>query len=97
MKFEFTKNLSDSLELIAEAGSIIGFTRDDLSNIDISTIIKSKNLSKIKLQKTWNQKIELQKKKKFYHDFLTLPEIIFSVNDFNIITHYIPISLSLSR
>ena len=89
LKFEFTKNLSDSLELIAEAGSIIGFTRGGLSNIDISTIIKSKNLSKIKLQKTWNKKIVLQKKKKFYHELLTLPEIIFSVNDFNIITNQI--------
>jgi len=86
LKFEFTKNLSDLLELIAEAGSIIGFTRTELSNIDISTIIKSKNLSKIKLQKTWNKKIELQKKKKFFYDLLTLPEIIFSVNDFSIIT-----------
>ena len=89
LKFEFTKNLSDLLELIAEAGSIIGFTRTELSNIDISTIIKSKNLSKTKLQKTWNKKIGLQKKKKLYRELLTLPEIIFSVNNFNIITNQI--------
>ena len=89
LKFEFTKNLSDSLELIAEAGSLMGFTRDELSNIDVSTIIKSKNLSKTKLQRTWNKKIGLQKKKKFCHELLTLPEIIFSVNDFNIITNQI--------
>tara|TARA_Y100000310_G_scaffold51473_1_gene47433 strand:- start:2101 stop:4533 length:2433 start_codon:yes stop_codon:yes gene_type:complete len=89
LKFEFTKNLSDSLELIAEAGTIMGFTRDELSNLDINTIIKSKNFSKIKLQKTWNKKIELQKRKKRYNRFLTLPQIIFSINDFNIITNQI--------
>mgnify|MGYP000607333044 FL=1 len=89
LKFEFTKNLSDSLELIAEAGAVMGFTRDELSNLDLNTIIKSKNFSKTKLQKTWNKKIELQKKKKRYNEFLTLPQIIFSINDFNIITNQI--------
>ena len=87
LKFEFTKNLSDSLELIAEAGDGIGFTRDELSNLDLNIIMKSKNFSKTKLHKTWNKKIKLQKKKKLYNGFLTLPEIIFSINDFNIITN----------
>ena len=89
LKFEFTKNLSDSLELIAEAGDGMGFTRNELSNLDLNTIMKSKTFSKIKLQKTWNKKIKLQKKKKYYNEFLTLPEIIFSINDFNIITNQI--------
>ena len=89
LKFEFTKNLSDSLELIAEAGAVMGFTRDELSNLDLNTIIKSKNFSKTKLQKIWSEKIELQKKKKLHNRFLTLPQIIFSINDFNIITNQI--------
>ena len=89
LKFEFTKNLSDSLELIAEAGAVIGFTRDELSNLDLNTIIKSKNFSKTKLQKIWSEKIELQKKKKLHNRLLTLPQIIFSINDFNIITNQI--------
>ena len=89
LKFEFTKNLSDSLELIAEAGAVMGFTRDELSNLDLNTIIKSKNFSKTKLQKIWSEKIELQKKKKLHNRLLTLPQIIFSINDFNIITNQI--------
>ena len=89
LKFEFTKNLSDSLELIAKAGAVMGFTRDELSNLDLNTIIKSKNFSKTKLQKIWSEKIELQKKKKLHNRFLTLPQIIFSINDFNIITNQI--------
>ena len=51
LKFEFTKNLSDSLELIAEAGDGMGFTRNELSNLDLNTIMKSKAFSKSKLQK----------------------------------------------
>jgi len=89
LKFEFTKNLSDSLELIAEAGAILGFTRDELSNLDLNTIIKSRKFSKRKIQKTWNKKIELAKKKKQYNKFLILPQVIFSMNDFNIITNQI--------
>jgi phosphohistidine swiveling domain-containing protein len=35
-KFQFTRNLSDALELIAEYGGKYGFSRDDLSYCDIS-------------------------------------------------------------
>lgn len=36
-KFEFTRNLSDALSLIAEFGERHGFTRDDMSFVNIST------------------------------------------------------------
>ena len=45
----------------------MGFTRDELSNLDMNTIIKSQNFSKRKLQKAWNKKIELEKRKKQYN------------------------------
>ena len=89
LKFEFTKNLSDSLELIAKAGKELGFTRNELANLDLNTILKCKNLSKIKLQKIWRKKIELQKKKKQLNDFLNLPQIIFSKNDFDIVCNHL--------
>ena len=37
LKFEFTKNLSAALELIASSGLYLGFSRDDVSNLDIQT------------------------------------------------------------
>lgn len=90
LKFEFTKNLSDALELIAKVGIMMGFTRDELANLDLNNIIKSKNYSKTQLRKIWKKEIELLKKKKQRNRFLTLPQTIFSINDFDIITN--PIS-----
>ena len=86
-KFEFTKNLSDSLELIAKAGTMLGFTRDELSNLDLNIIMKSKNYSKKQLQKIWRKEIELEKERKKYDKFISLPQIIFSINDFDVITN----------
>ena len=40
LKFEFTKNLSEALELIAEAGKKLGFSRQDVSNLKIELILK---------------------------------------------------------
>ena len=87
LKFEFTKNLSDSLELIIKIGTEMGFTRNELANLDLNTILKSENQSKIKSQKVWRKKIELQAKKKQLNNFLNLPQIIFSKNDFDIINY----------
>lgn len=39
-KFAFTKNISYALELIAQLGEKYGFTREDMSYVDISTIDK---------------------------------------------------------
>mgnify|MGYP006187292507 CR=1 FL=1 len=50
LKFEFTRNLSDSLELIAEAGSQLGLKREEIACLDIKIILKDyKNLSKDEL------------------------------------------------
>ena len=38
-KFEFTKNLSAGLELVAEAGEKLGFTRKEMSYLEISEIL----------------------------------------------------------
>ena len=89
LKFEFTKNLSDSLELIIKIGTEMGFTRNELANLDLNTILKSENQSKIKSQKVWRKKIELQAKKKQLNNFLNLPQIIFSKNDFDIIHNHL--------
>ena len=65
----------------------MGFTRNELANLDLNTILKSENQSKIKSQKVWRKKIELQAKKKQLNNFLNLPQIIFSKNDFDIINY----------
>ena len=38
LKFEYTKNISLALELIVHAGELLGYSRSDISNLDIDTI-----------------------------------------------------------
>lgn len=90
LKFEFTHNLSDALELIAEAGKILGFSRSDIANLDIKTILITYNkYDKNTLKSIWGKRISDQKKSHFINSNLHLPPLIFSVNDFDIINYYI--------
>ena len=89
LKFEFTKNLSEALELIAKVGQTLGFTREEVSNLDIRTILKSKNLSKSQTRNIWRKKIFQQQEEKLVNDCLSLPPIIFSEKDFDIIQYFI--------
>ena len=87
-KFEFTKNLSDILELINDIGNDFNFTRNEIANLDIKTVIKSKKFNKNMVKEKWNKKIQLNKKQKKINNYLILPPLIFKKNDFNIIKYY---------
>ena len=89
LKFEFTRNLSDAIELIAKAGYELGFSRQDMSNLSLNDIFKYNSLSKSKLINFWKKKIQLQKANKIDNDNLVLPPLLFSENDFEIINYYI--------
>jgi len=89
LKFEFTKNLSDVLELIVKAGNILGFTRNELAYLDIETILNNKSKNKKCLQAIWAKKISSNKKKWKINNFLILPPLIFSIQDFEIIKFYL--------
>lgn len=89
LKFEFTRNLSDSLELIAKAGNDLGLKREEMASLDIKLIFKNyKNLSKKDLIKKFRMKIEKQTDLKKNNDFLILPPIIKSENDFENVQYY---------
>jgi len=87
-KFEFTKNLSLILELIASIGKSSKFSRDEISNLDIITILKSKNLKKSKIIIEWKNKINSQKTIKLINNNLILPQLITSNDDFEIINYH---------
>ena len=88
LKFEFTKNLSDALELIAEAGMMLGFSRNEISNLDLKTLLNySKKLSKNSLINKWRKKIKSQQANKTIFENFVLPPLIISKNDFNIISY----------
>jgi len=89
LKFEFTKNLSYALELIAEIGTKLGFSRKEMACLDIKTILKLKNHSFSQIRDIWTRKINQEKIKKTFNDYVVLPSLIFSENDFEIIQYNI--------
>jgi len=89
LKFEFTRNLSDSLELIAKAGKNLGFSRGEMANLDIKSILKDyKVLTKNDLKLKWKNNIQKQTNNKKINDYLVFPPIIRSSKDFEVIHHY---------
>ena len=89
IKFEFTKNLSETLEIIAKLGKSLGFKREEIANLDIETILNSSKITKSKIKEKWRKEIQKEFETKEKNKKLVLPSIIFSENDFHIIKYYI--------
>lgn len=89
LKFEFTKNLSAALELIACVGKRLGFTRENIANLTLEDILNSKNMDEKKVIILWRKKISINSRRKNISSHLLLPPIIFSEKDFKIISHYV--------
>jgi len=89
IKFEFTKNLSYALELIAEVGELFKFNREEISNLSIDFILKHKNQKKSEIKNLWKKNIDLEKNSKFLNNCLSLPPLLINKDDFEIQSHYI--------
>ena len=88
-KFEFTRTLSDILELIADAGKELGFSRIELSMLSLNDIFKFKIMKKEELKKFWKKQIKKYRIRNEIEQYVYLPSILFSRNDFTIIQDYI--------
>ena len=89
LKFEFSHNLSDALEFISKAAEKLGFTREDISFLNLDYIFSTyKKHNKSKLKLCWRKKIQSEKTKKLLQDLLILPPLILSKNDFEVISYY---------
>lgn len=89
-KFEFTKNLSDAIELIALAGEKMGFTRQELATLSVNEIFNANAKNKGKLTQLWKENITLRSKEMEINKKLILPPIIASEKDFDVINYYVP-------
>ncbi len=90
-KFEFTKSLSNAIELIAQAGEMLGFTRSQLSNCDLNTVVKFRNPEhgdKEYAKKLIQQSIDRHIKERHWYDAVILGPIIASEEDFHFIAPY---------
>lgn len=88
-KFEFTKNLSEAIELIAEAGRHLGFSRKELACLD-TELLFNYDVSESALASKWSAEIAKRMKEREVNDCILLPPIIFSEEDFDVITYYSP-------
>ena len=89
LKFEFTKNLSETLELITKLGKSFDFEREDMANLDIKVILSGISKSKKENKNNWKNKIEKEKHRKEMNDKLVLPSLIFSEKNFDVINYHI--------
>jgi phosphohistidine swiveling domain-containing protein len=81
-KFEFTKNLSAALELIADFGGGFDLDRDDLSHLNLWTLLQYKNSSKrTDIKGSLTENILRNKNRYKISSAIKLPELIFSEKD----------------
>ena len=88
LKFEFTKNLSQAIELIAMGSKKLDFSREEISNLSLSDIFKFNKYPPKKFRKYLQKKIFHNYKIKKLSSYLSLPPIIFSEDDFEIIQYH---------
>lgn len=87
-KFIFTRSLSAGLELLSHAGTLLGFSRKELSFLDMATIKSSKFYSNTyELQEVWKTWIDKNKELHSANSRLVLPSVIESEVDFEVITY----------
>lgn len=89
LKFEFTRNLSEVLELVAEAGEDLGLSRDDLSHLEWNELVEAVEASDAteaaeELQKTVEERREEARRRRS----LALPPVVFSSRDFYMVPTY---------
>ncbi len=87
-KYEFTKSLSDSIEIIAKAGERLGFSREEISQLDIFTITDVENLNDEQIKERWDKIINLNSENRQLNKGIILPPTLFSEKDFDIISYY---------
>jgi len=91
-KFEFTKNISEALELIALAGLELGFSREELAMIDLDTLMQSRGGGKFDrrhVRRTWKNVAQQNQKKKVLYQKIALPPVITSDRDFALVQYYV--------
>lgn len=87
IKYLFTKDLSYVIDLIAEAGNELGFSREQLSHLDIEILNESVNSTDNDIKNNWALKIANNKGKQNINDLVILPDCIFTNSDLILIQY----------
>jgi cytidyltransferase-like protein len=88
-KFVYTRNISLALEILAEAGEKIGFSREELANLDYYSVVNyRKTCSDDEIAGIWRNLIKSAKEEKRVNQMVSLPPVIFSDKDFVTVPSY---------
>jgi len=89
-KFEFTRNLSDAIELIAFAGSQMGFSREEIALIDLGTLMQlcSNKTDPAHVRSVWQETIDHNRQQKSFCQRIALPPVITSSRDLTAVGYY---------
>lgn len=90
-KFEFTKSLSDAIELIALAGEQMGFSREELALIDLDTLMQARDSTLFDLEYTkdlWRETISKNRENKAAYKKVALPPVLTHVKDLVVVPYY---------
>ena len=85
-KFEFTKTLSLAIEILAEVGELMGFSREDLSHLAVADIYASGLYTNdYDLKEFWSTLISQRREVYKFNTQIELPAVIVNEKDFNFI------------
>jgi len=89
-KFEFTKILSDDIELIALAGERLGFSREELAFIDLNTLMRAQSTTNTTshIKEIWQRTIDQNRELKAQFSRVALPPVLQSEQDLMVVPHY---------
>jgi phosphohistidine swiveling domain-containing protein len=86
-KFEFTKSLSLALAILTKAGQELGFSRDDLSYLDLSVIRSTVFCSDAEeLKHLWRHYVDSRKQEYVRNEKLVLPPVVEKERDFKVVS-----------
>ena len=90
-KFEFTKSLSEAIELIALAGEQMGFSREELALIDLDTLMQARDSTPFDLEyikDLWRETINKNQETKATYKKVALPPVITHARDLEVVPYY---------
>ena len=81
LKFEFTKNLSEALELLARAGERLGFTREEIAHLDVPALARAAQADDSSTGADWRRVIDGARRRRGLERAISLPPLVFQPRD----------------
>jgi len=89
-KFEFTKNLSDAIELIAQTGETLGFTRQELAYLDVQTLFAAaQSPQQTTMVSRWQEVIKTREQEQEVYSHIVLPPVLVTPADLDVVSYYV--------